>query len=328
MGIQLSVLNAPPTFTHIMAGENVTTAVLPLNNGLSVPIFGLGTFESKPGEVTAAVEAALKEGYRHLDCASLYANEKEVGAGIKAGGVPRDQIFVTSKVWITKLHPGRVEGECRKTLSDLGLEYLDLYLVHWPCTMANADVPVPKDENGKAIYDTSFTLLDTWKAMEKLVPAGLVKSIGISNFNSVQVENIVKNCTIKPVTNQVECHPFLNQAKLLAFCQERGVTLTAYSPLARPKPGVLGLFDQPKLKAFGEKYKKSPAQVVLRWQVQRGVITIPKSVTASRIKENSEIFDFKLTEEEMKEVDSLDCNGRVIDPDWKDHPEYPFAIEF
>jgi len=318
--------------TCILIKESIMTdvknTVSKLNNGLSMPIFGLGTYESKPGEVEGAVKEALKCGYRHLDCASRYANEKEVGEGIVASGVPREEIFVTSKVWITKLKPSLVEKQCRKTLSDLGLKYLDLYLVHWLTTMVDSDEVVPKDENGKPRYDTSFSLVDTWKAMEDLVAKGLTKSIGISNFNSQQVEKICSNSTIKPVTNQVECHPFLNQAKLLKFCSERGVTLTAYSPLARAKPGEKSLFDQPKIKTIAEKYNKSPAQIVLRWQTQRGVITIPKSVTASRIQENAQVFDFRLTEQEMGEVDSLDCNGRIVIPPWSDHPEYPFNIEF
>jgi len=308
----------------------VSSAVLSLNNGETMPIFGLGTYQAEPGVVETVVKQALREGYRHLDCASLYFNEKEVGVGIAASGVPREQIFVTGKVWVTKMHPDNVETSCRKTLTDLGLSYLDLYLVHWPCSMADSEEVVPTDENGKAIYDTSFTLLDTWKAMEELVTTGLVKSIGVSNFNSQQVEDICQNGSIKPVTNQVECHPFLNQEKLLKFCTERGVPLTAYSPLARPEPGKPGLLDVQQIKTIAERHKKSPAQVVLRWQVQRGVIVIPKSVTPARIKENSQVFDFKLTEDEMAEMGSLQIdNGRIFDNDaWKDHPYYPFGIEF
>jgi len=299
-----------------------------LSNGLSIPLLGLGTLQAKAGEVEIAVEEALKAGYRHIDCAFIYGNEKEVGMGIKASGVAREDIFVTSKLWITRLKPDMVETECRNTLGDLGLAYLDLYLIHWPCAMISCD-----SQGQDAVFDTSFTLLDTWKAMEKLVTLGLVKSIGVSNFNSDQLENICKNGSIKPVTNQVECHPFFNQSKLLAFCKERDVTLTAYSPLARalsgPKHGELGLLEQPKLQSIAEKYSKTAAQVALRWNIQRGIITIPKSVTASRIVENCQIFDFNLTDEEMREVDSLDCSERIFNPqNWKDHPEYPFHKQF
>merc|ERR1719516_899295 len=218
----------------------------------------------------------------------------------------------------------------KKTLNDLGLDYLDLYLIHWPHAFKRGEDKFPKTEAGDVMYDQSIHPTDTWLAMEKLVEKGLVKSIGVSNFNSEQIEDILKRGNIKPVTNQVECHPHLNQEKLINFCKERDITITAYSPLGSPdRPWAKP--DDPKLKKIGEKYNKSPAQVLIRSQVQRGVIVIPKSVTPSRIDENAAVFDFALSEEDMDTITGFDCNGRMIVPERDaSHPHYPFQddIEF
>jgi len=318
---------------------SINTSSVTLNNGQTIPILGLGTWKSKPGQVEKAVEHALKSGYRHLDCAACYGNETEVGAGIKASGVTRDQIFVTSKLWNNKHHPEDVEQACRRTLADLGLTYLDLYLIHWPHAFERGDELFPKNEDGIPRFDTTIHPTDTYLAMEKLVELGLVKSIGLSNFNSEQIEDVLSKCKVKPVTNQVECHPYLNQTKLLSFCKERGLTITAYSPLGSPdrpwaKPDDVMLLDDPKLKAFADKHSKTPAQILIRWQIQRGVIVIPKSVTPSRIDENASVFDFSLSDEEMETIASFDCNGRMIIPmvngKQRDagHLHYPFNIEF
>lgn len=310
---------------------SVTDSVLKMNNGVSIPMLGLGTWLSKPGEVEKAVEFALKAGYRHLDCAAMYGNEVEVGAGIKSSGVPREEIFVTSKLWNTKHHLEDIEGACRKTLADLGLTYLDLYLIHGPIAFARGDAPWPMDSDGNMRLDTTVSPTETYLGMEKLVKLGLVRSIGVSNFNTVQIADILAKCSIKPVTNQVECHPYLNVAKLKEFCEARDIPLTAYSPLGCPdrpwaKPDDVQLLEDPKLKTIGAKYNKSPAQVLLRWSLQRGVIVIPKSVTPSRIEENAAVFDFALTEEEMATINSFDCNGRIIDwgPSCAAHQDYPF----
>jgi len=318
---------------------SVSSTTVTLNNGMEMPILGLGTWKSKSGEVERAVEHAIKSGYRHIDCAACYGNEVEVGAGIKAGGVARSELFITSKLWNNKHHPEDVEAACKKSLADLGLDYLDLYLVHWPVAFERGDVPFPKNEDGTVRYDTTIPPIETWLAMEKLLAKGLVKSIGVSNFNSEQIADVLAKGSVVPVTNQVECHPYLNQAKLFNLCKDKGITLTAYSPLGSPdrpwaKPDDVKLLDDPKIVAMAAKYGKSPAQIIIRWQVQRGVIVIPKSVTPARIVENSSVFDFKLTDAEMQEVDGYDCNGRLIVPMLNGrprdagHPHYPFNIPF
>jgi len=314
-----------------------------MSNGLKMPIIGLGTWKSSVGEVEKAVAHAIKAGYRHIDCAHCYGNETEVGSGIKAGlaaaGIDRSELFITSKLWNNKHHPEDVEAACRTSLKDLGLDYLDLYLIHWPLGFERGEDRFPKNPDGTVRYDLETSPTTTYLAMEKLVEKGLVKSIGISNFNSEQIKDILEKGKIVPVTNQVECHPYLNQSKLFNFCKERGITITAYSPLGSPdrpwaKPDDVKLLDDPKLTGIAAKYKKSAAQILIRWQVQRGVIVIPKSVTPSRIEENFNVFDFELSADEMKEIDSFDCNGRIIVPMLNGkprdaaHPHYPFNIEF
>lgn len=307
------------------------------NNGQEFPVLGLGTWKSKPGEVSQAVKYAIDAGYRHIDCAHVYQNEKEVGEGIatkvKEGVVKREDIFITSKLWNTFHRPELVVPALKTTLSDLGLKYLDLYLIHWPQGYKEGKELFPQDANGKTLYSDS-TYTDIWKSMEQCVKDGLTKSIGVSNFNSQQIQKILDIAEIKPVTNQVECHPYLTQAKLKKFCESKGIILTAYSPLGSPdrpwaKPGDPQLLDEPKLKGLAEKYSKTPAQILIRYQVQRGNIVIPKSVTKSRIESNINIFDFELAKEDIDYINSFDCNGRILHLDWvKDHKDYPFNIEF
>ncbi|XP_063231296.1 aldo-keto reductase family 1 member B1-like isoform X2 [Bacillus rossius redtenbacheri] len=292
---------------------------------------------SKPGEVTQAVKDAIDAGYRHFDCAYAYGNEKEVGEGIKTkiaeGVIKREDLFITSKLWNSFHRPDLVVPVLKKSLENLGTTYLNLYLIHWPMAFKEGGENMPRDKDGNVLFsDVDF--VDTWKAMEECVKLGLTKSIGISNFNSEQITRLLKSATIKPVTNQVECNPYINQAKLIEFCKARDIVVTGYSPLGSPdspflKPGAPMLLDDPKLQELAKKYKKTPAQVVLRYSVQRGIITIPKSVTKQRIIDNIKIFDFELSKDDMAYIDSFDCNGRLCTVDHsKAHKYYPFNIEY
>eukprot|EP00472_Partenskyella_glossopodia_P012351 CAMPEP_0197528876 /NCGR_PEP_ID=MMETSP1318-20131121/26607_1 /TAXON_ID=552666 /ORGANISM="Partenskyella glossopodia, Strain RCC365" /LENGTH=335 /DNA_ID=CAMNT_0043084147 /DNA_START=28 /DNA_END=1035 /DNA_ORIENTATION=+ len=320
-----------------MAGKKAVPLVR-LASGYDMPILGLGTWKSKPGKVEAAVKKAVEVGYRHIDCAAIYGNEPEVGAGLKACFdakiVSREEIFVTSKLWNLKHHPKDVEPALRKTLSDLGLEYLDLYLIHWPTAFKTVD--------GKSVNDAEVKNTDTWKAMEDCVKAGLVRSIGLSNFNKAQVAEICEMASVKPSVNQIESNPYIPNTELIDVCAKFGIATTAYSPLgSSDRPW--GLPDEPVLlqdktvAAIASKYKKSPAQVVIRYQIDRGVIVIPKSVTPSRIESNFDVLDFKISAEEMKALDSTNffracvptkevvIGGKTIKvPRDIKHPQFPF----
>lgn len=316
---------------------------VPLNDGNCIPILGLGTCAlDKPvkGETTEAVKTAIEVGYRHFDGALMYGNEDEVGEAICAkiadGTVKREDIFYTSKVWMTYLSPPLVQKALAKTLKSLQLDYVDLYLVHWPMALKPSDELIPKDADGKVLKD-DVDLRETWLAMECCKDAGLVRSIGVSNFNRRQLEMILKmpNLKYKPVCNQVECHPYLTQNKLLKYCQCNNIVLVGYSPLGTPhnsewlskKNPVLR--NDPVLLKIGEKHSKTAAQVILRYQVQRGVVVIPKSFNPGRMKENKEIFDFQLTDEEMGSINGLNKDGRyIILEELIDHPMYPFRDEY
>lgn len=304
------------------------------NNGQTFPLFGLGTWKSKPGEVGQAVKDAIDIGYRHIDCAHIYGNEAEIGAALKEkfedGTVKREDLFITSKLWNTMHRPDLVEPAIRTTLTNLGLDYLDLYLVHWPFALKEEGELFPVDADGKTAY-SDIDYLDTWKAMEEVQKKGLTKSIGVSNFNKRQLERLLANCTIPPATNQIEVHPYLNQKKLIDYCTSKNIVITAYSPLGSPdrpwaKPDDPQLLEDPKIKAIAEKYGKTPAQVVLKYQVQRGCITIPKSVNKGRIQQNFDIWDFELSGEDVALLDTFDCNGRICPySDAVTHKDHPFA---
>jgi len=317
-----------------------------LSSGHDMPMIGLGTWKSKAGEVEAAVKSAIDLGYRHIDCAWIYGNEAEVGSAIKekidAGVITRGDLFITSKLWNTCHRPEDVLPSCRLSLSLLGLDYLDLYLIHWPTSFQAGDDKFPKDADDNFLYGTT-TPLDTWTAMEALVDAGLVKAIGVSNFNHEQIETILEKGRIKPANNQVEIHPYLANDKLVKYCLEKGVSVTAYSPLGSPDrpwatPDEPKLLEDPKLIAVGKKYGKTTAQVILRFLFQRGLVIIPKSVTPSRIEENFQLLDFELSEDDMAVMHSFNRNHRLIIPMKEEngkmvfrdggHPHFPFHIEY
>ncbi|PSN47618.1 Alcohol dehydrogenase [NADP(+)] A [Blattella germanica] len=296
---------------------------LKFSNGYAIPVIGLGTWKSKPGEVQVAVEVALDAGYRHIDCAFAYRNESEVGKAIenkiRNGVVKREDIFVTSKLWNTCHRPDLVMSACKNTLADLGLDYLDLYLIHWPFAFKEGNDIIPTDEFGNIIL-SDVDYMDTWKEMENCVNLGLVRSIGLSNFNSQQLQRVIDESCIKPMCLQVEINPYLNQSKLRAFCRERSIVITAYSPLGSPdspflKPGTPKLLEDAKLIEIGNRVGKSVSQVILRYLVQLGVATVPKSVTPTRIQENINIFDFELTHDDMAYIDTLNQNLRICHRD-------------
>ncbi|CAH1392219.1 unnamed protein product [Nezara viridula] len=307
------------------------------NNNLEFPIIGLGTWKSKPDEVSQAVKDAIDIGYRHFDCAYLYENEKEIGTAIndkiKEGAVKREELFITTKLWNTDHKKELVVPALKRSLELLNLEYVDLYLVHWPLALKEGLGLFPKDENGKTLFsDASYT--DTWKGMEDCVKLGLAKSIGLSNFNHKQIQKILDIAEIKPVNNQFECHPYLNQSKLIEFCFKHNITVTAFGPLGSPyrplRPGATVLLEDPVLKNVSEKYKKSPAQILIKYQIQRNVAVIPKSATKSRIASNFDVFDYTISSEDMELLNGLNKpDGRysLLD-DCMEHPDYPFNEEF
>ncbi|WP_423801963.1 aldo/keto reductase [Neobacillus sp. SAB-20_R2A] len=262
-----------------------------LHNGVEMPWFGLGVFKVKEGsEVIDSVKAAIKNGYRSIDTAAVYQNEEGVGQAIRESGVSREELFITSKVWNSDQGYESALQAYETSLNKLGLDYLDLYLIHWP---------------GKNKFK------ETWKALEKLYKDGRVRAIGVSNFKVHHLEELLKDAEIKPMVNQVEYHPHLTQKDLLAFCQKEGIQLEAWSPLKQGQ-----LLNDPTLSEIAEKYGKSTAQVILRWDLQSKVVTIPKSIKEQRIIENADIFDFELSTEDMERIDSLNKDERVgPDPD-------------
>jgi methylglyoxal/glyoxal reductase len=254
-----------------------------LNNGVEIPYLGLGVYQSPPGEITLrAVRYALKIGYRQIDTAELYGNEKDVGRALRESGIRREDVFITTKVWNSHQGYDSTLYACEGSLGRLGLSYVDLYLIHWPV---------------QGLGD------ETWRAMIKLLRQGKARAIGVSNYSIRELNELLEKSDIVPAVNQVEFHPFLYQEDLLRFCKNNNIQLEAYSPLTRGKR-----LNHPKILELAKKYNKTPAQVLIRWSLQHNVIVIPKSIHEARIKENSQVFDFQLEPKDMKLLDSLNEN--------------------
>ena len=264
---------------------------LTLNNGVTIPQFGLGVFRIQDGtQVENAVLHALNNGYRHIDTASLYGNETGVGKAIQRSGIPREEIFVTTKVWNTQQGHQTTLQAFKESRLRLGLDYIDLYLVHWPI----------KEH-----------LFETWSALEELYRLEKVRAIGVSNFYEHHLDLLLDNCTIKPMINQVELHPLLQLQQLHDYCTAKEIKLEAWAPIMRGKVQRIVL-----LKNIGARYGKNPVQVALRWAIQRGIVVIPKSENPQRIESNADIFDFALSDDEMSAIQSLD-RGKRLGP----HPD-------
>lgn len=266
-----------------------------LHNGIKMPWLGLGVFKVGEGpDAINSVRMAIKNGYRSIDTAAIYGNEEGVGQGIREGlaeaGISREELFVTSKVWNSDLGYESTLEAYETSLKKLGLDYLDLYLIHWPV-------------EGK--------YKEAWRALETIYKEGRVKAIGVSNFHIHHLNDLLADAEIKPMVDQVEYHPLLSQTELKAFCREQGIQLEAWSPLAQGQ-----LLDNEALKEIACRYGKSVAQVIIRWDLQNGVVTIPKSIKEHRIIENADVFDFELSDEDMKTIDGMNQNHRVgPDPD-------------
>ncbi|WBQ03454.1 aldo/keto reductase [Kribbella sp. CA-293567] len=262
-----------------------------LNNGVTMPIIGFGVFQIPDNETQAAVEAALEAGYRHLDTAASYGNEEAVGAAIAASGLPRDELFVTTKLWIQHAPTGSVEDDTLRafdaSLSRLGLDHLDLYLIHQPLGDYYSE----------------------WRAMQRLNAEGRARAIGVSNFHPDRLVDLIEHNEIAPAVNQIETHPFHQRVADQELMAERGVQIESWGPFAE---GRNDLFTDPVLTAIGEAHGKSVAQVVLRWLVQRGVVVIPKSVRPDRMAQNLDVFDFALTDDELKQIATLDTGESLF----------------
>lgn len=256
-----------------------------LKNGVKMPVIGFGVYKIPEGQMKETIHAALEAGYRHFDTAAFYDNEKALGDALKESDVSREELFITTKVWNDDLGYEETLDAFEVSLGKLQLDYIDLYMIHWPI-------------EGKYV--------DAWRALEKLYEEGKVKAIGVSNFHQQHLEEIFRNAEVSPMVDQLEYHPQLAQKKMRAFCDSHDILMEAWAPLKRG-----AFFDEPVILELVEKYEKSPAQIVLRWDLQTGVSTIPKSVTPERIQQNIDIFDFELTSEDMDRLDTLDTDDRL-----------------
>jgi alcohol dehydrogenase (NADP+) len=306
------------------------------SNGDSMPIIGLGTWKSKPGEVYQAVLWAIESGYRHIDCAAIYDNEKEVGNALqfafKNGLVTREEMFITSKLWNSNHRLEDVQPALKKTLKDLRLDYLDLYLIHWPISFKKG-VGFAQTREEFFTY-SDVPLIQTWEGMQDCKSKGLTKHIGVSNFNISKLEEISHHGQQIPEMNQVEMHPFLPQNKLVAYCKSKGINMTAYSPLgsgdrsaSTKKSDEPSLFENPVILKLAEKHQVSAAQILIAFSIHRDIVVIPKSVNKERIKQNLASAEIQLKEEDMEALLQIDLKYRFIDGSFFTGPKSPYSQE-
>ncbi|RZI00375.1 aldo/keto reductase [Staphylococcus condimenti] len=258
-----------------------------LNNDLKIPRLGFGVYKIDEDHMDPAVKAAEKAGYRSFDTAYIYKNETELGKALKKGDIPREKLFITSKIWNEFQGYESTKEQFKASLERLGTDYLDLYLIHWPC-------------------EADGLFIETYKAMEELYKEGLIKAIGVCNFEQHHLEKLMTETEIVPAVNQIECHPYLNQQPLQDFCDKHDIKVTAWMPLMRGR----GLFEDPVIEKLAKKYEKTPAQIILNWHLCHGRIVIPKSQTPSRIYENFDAIKFELREKDVKKIDALNKNLR------------------
>lgn len=297
---------------------NIDTTVR-FNNGREFPIVGIGTAYMTTEQTRQSVMSAIDRGYRHVDTAYIYSTEVGVGEAVNAkiaeGVIRREEMFVTSKLWKEFMEPQRVRGAVEEALNRLNLSYVDLYLIHWPMNSPES---------------TAFDYLDTWHALEELVDEGLIKSIGVSNFNSTQLDYIIDNARIKPVNNQIESHPHCLNKRIIAHCHSRDVVITAYSPLGTPGHPQFSHDDrrainEPIIRAVAQRHQRTPAQIMIRYQLQHGNVAIPKTVTEDRIITNFDVFNFHLSDQDIREIESIGYYYRTSNEDGDiGHHQFPF----
>jgi alcohol dehydrogenase (NADP+) len=297
----------------MIESSDLRSARLPLNHGTGqMPVLGFGTLIPDPAVTIRATQDALEAGFRHFDCAERYQNEREVGEALQtglSGGIPREDLFVTTKLWNSNHRPERVEPAFEGSLDRLRLNYLDLYLIHTPFAFQPGEDPDPRDQNGDVIYDRDITLLDTWRALESLVDRGRCRAIGLSDITLEKLIPIYESARIKPAAVQVESHPYLPETELLEFCKEKGIVLLAFAPLGHGmKPGLL---EDPVILAIAARIGKTPAQVLLAWAAQRGTALLTTPKTAERARENFNIS--ALPEDAFNEINRIQTRQRLND---------------